>query len=272
MSNSAPSQVEVVSGNEELQSSNEELETSKEELQSLNEELSTVNTQLHAKVDELETKTNDLNNLLVSTDIATIFLDSRYHIKWFTEPTNRLLKLRTSDIGRPIGDLAMKFTGKDLLHDAEQVLHKSAPVEREVCDHDGRWYLRRVLPYQATGNRINGLVITFVDIHSTKLAEENLRRMAAVLRDGNDAVTLQDFDGRILAWNHGAEIMYGYTEKEALRRNALNLIPTVRADADARAVRAFEAGGRNRAAGNSAQDQGRIGSGRVVDNQCPDGR
>jgi two-component system, chemotaxis family, CheB/CheR fusion protein len=216
---------EVTSGNEELQSTNEELETSKEELQSLNEELSTVNGELQEKVDELETKTNDLNNLLTSTDIATIFLDRKFHIKWFSGSSTRLLNLREADIGRPIGDLAIKFIGVELLRDAKQVLQKLAPVEREIIGQQGHWNLRRMLPYRTTDNHIEGLVVTFVDIHGSKLAEEKLRRMAAVLRDCNDAVTVQDFDGRILAWNHGAEVMYGYTEKEALRRNGLVMIP-----------------------------------------------
>ncbi|MGA2500958.1 MAG: PAS domain-containing protein, partial [Tepidisphaeraceae bacterium] len=110
---------EATSANEELQSSNEELETSKEELQSLNEELSTVNSQLQVKVDELDAKTNDLNNLLTSTDIATLFLDRQFRVKWFTSATTRLLRLQPTDIGRPIGDFAQKFTGGDLLQDAE---------------------------------------------------------------------------------------------------------------------------------------------------------
>jgi two-component system CheB/CheR fusion protein len=219
---------EVTSGNEELQSTNEELETSKEELQSLNEELSTVNGEFQEKVDELQTKTNDLNNLISSTEIATIFLDRKFNIKWFSGSSTRLLNLRASDIGRPIGDLAIKFIGVHLLRDAKRVIHKLTPLEREIRGREGHWYLRRMLPYRTTDNHIGGLVITLVDIHSSKLAEEKLRRMAAVLRDCNDAVTVQDFDGRILAWNHGAEIMYGYTEQEALRRNGLAMIPSSR--------------------------------------------
>ncbi len=204
------------------------METSKEELQSLNEELSTVNSQLQVKVDELETKTNDLNNLLSSTDIATIFLDRQFQIKWFTAPTTRLLRVRPADMGRPIGDFAQKFTGGDLLGDADQVLHKLTPIEREVRGQDGCWYLRRVLPYRTSDNRIDGVVITFVNVQRTKIAEEGVRRLATVLRDSNDAVTLQDLNGRILGWNHGAEIMLGYTEAEAMRLNAMKVVPRSR--------------------------------------------
>jgi len=216
---------EATSVNEELQSANEELETSKEELQSLNEELSTVNSQLQVKVEELEEKSNDLNNLLSSTEIATLFLDHQFNVKWFTPPTTRLLRLLPTDIGRPISDFSQKYTGGDLLQDGQEVLRKLTPLEKEIRGHDGRWYLRRVLPYRATEKRIEGVVVTFVDIHRTKTAEEGVRWLATVLKDSNDAVTLKDFQRRILAWNSGAQKMYGYTEKDALAMQATRFIP-----------------------------------------------
>lgn len=176
-------------------------------------------------MEELESKTNDLNSLLSSTDIATVFLDRELQIKWFTPATTRLLRLRPSDIGRPIGDFSQKFTGGDLQADAEAVLQRPAPVEQEIRGPEGRWYLRRVLPYHAADGRIQGVVMTFVDIHRSKQAEEKLLRMAVAVRDSNDAVTVHDFDGRLLNWNHGAELMFGYTEAEAMKRNALTLAP-----------------------------------------------
>ena len=123
---------EIMSVNEELQSANEELETSKEELQSLNEELSTVNSQLQDKVEELEETNNDLANLLASTDIATIFLDTNFAIKRFTPAITRLVSLIPSDIGRPLSDISPKFTDEDLLHDAREVLDHLTPVQKEV--------------------------------------------------------------------------------------------------------------------------------------------
>jgi two-component system CheB/CheR fusion protein len=194
-------------------------------MQSLNEELSTVNNQLQGKVEELEAKTNDLNNLLSSTDIATIFLDRKFQIKWFTTPTTRLLRLRQSDVGRPIGDFAQKFTGVDLVKDAGEVLRKSKPVDREIRGVDGNWYLRRVVPYRTAAKRMEGAVVTFVNINASKLAEERLRRLATVVRDSNDAVTVQDLSGRIVAWNRGAEAMFGYSEAQALRLNAMRIVP-----------------------------------------------
>ncbi|MGA2498634.1 MAG: PAS domain S-box protein, partial [Tepidisphaeraceae bacterium] len=112
--------------------------------------------------------------------------------------------------------------------DAEQVLQRLAPLEREVCASDGRWYLRRVLPYRTTDNRIDGVVIAFADIHASKTAQEGLHRLAAVVRDSNDAVMLFDFEGKILALNQGAERAYGYTEAEARGRTIMMIIPRAR--------------------------------------------
>jgi two-component system, chemotaxis family, CheB/CheR fusion protein len=163
---------EAMSVNEELQSTNEELETSKEEMQSLNEELTTVNAQLHAKMDELQKTSGDLRTLLASTDIAVIFLDSQFRIRRYTPTVKKLLELIGSDVGRPLSDLATKFIDPDLLDDAQSVLDNLVPVEREVRGDDGRWYARRALPYRTADDRIEGVVITFVDISDRKRAHD----------------------------------------------------------------------------------------------------
>lgn len=159
---------EATSVNEELQSTNEELETSKEELQSFNEELNTVNAQLQHKVAELERATNDLNNLLAGSDTATLFLDTNFRIKWFSPATKGQFDLVSSDIGRPIGHFARKFSDENLLSDAETVLKKLTPIEVEVRGDSGRWYLRRMLPYRTLDNHIAGVVIAFTDITEQK--------------------------------------------------------------------------------------------------------
>lgn len=163
---------EVMSMNEELQSANEELETSKEELQSLNEELTTVNNQLHEKIQELETAHNDMTNLFNCTDIATLFLDRSFRIKRFTPATTRLFSLIASDLGRPLGDIAKRFTDDDLLRDAGQLLDDLTPCEKDVRTEDGRWYARRIVPYRTLDNRIDGVVITFLDITERKNAAD----------------------------------------------------------------------------------------------------
>jgi two-component system CheB/CheR fusion protein len=216
---------EIMSMNEELQSANEELETSKEELQSLNEELSTVNSQLQDKVEELDKAHNDMTNLLNSADIATLFLDTELCIRQFTPATGKLLGLISSDAGRPISTFATDFTGESLLQDAREVLEKLAPLENELTASNGRHYLRRTLPYRTSDNRIDGLVVTFIDITQRIKSEQQARRMATVLHDSNDAISVLGLDGHITAWNHGAEQLYGYSEAEALKMNISDLVP-----------------------------------------------
>lgn len=165
---------EIRSINEELQATNEELETSKEELQSLNEELNTVNNQLQAKVSELEERTNDLNNLLNSTDIATLFLDRSLAIRWFTPAMKALFELMPSDIGRPIAHFAQRFSGGDLVEDAKSVLAKLAPMDTEVVSADGKWYIRHMLPYRTDDDRIDGIVVSFTDISERKQGEQQV--------------------------------------------------------------------------------------------------
>jgi two-component system CheB/CheR fusion protein len=167
---------EMQSTNEELQSVNEELETSKEEMQSLNEELQTVNAQLQAKVDDLGQANDDMQNLLNSTEIATIFLDQDFRIKRFTAAATKLINLIPSDVGRPIADLASNLDYHQLHADATEVMRKLGFREREVRTRNGEWRQVRVSPYRTTDNVIDGLVITFVDINRLKHAEEAIQR------------------------------------------------------------------------------------------------
>ncbi|MGB7755377.1 MAG: CheR family methyltransferase, partial [Salinisphaera sp.] len=161
---------EILSMNEELQSTNEELETSKEELQSVNEELTTVNTELENKVTELQTAHNDLENLFAGTNVATLFLDKALCIKRFTPAIKGLLSLITSDIGRPLSDISLKFDDPALEADAEYVMRELSQREREVQTQHGEWFLRRIVPYRTQDNAINGVVITFADITEIKQA------------------------------------------------------------------------------------------------------
>jgi two-component system CheB/CheR fusion protein len=189
---------EATSINEELQSTNEELETSQEELQSLNEELTTVNAQLQAKMEEHEATSNDLSSLLSSTDIAVIFLDMRFRIRRFTPAVRDLLELIPSDVGRPLSDLRKKFVDPDLLEDARAVLDTLIPVEREITSDSGRWYVRRVLPYRTSEYRIEGVVLTFVDITDRKRAEEEVelgqRLFKRMVEASPDTVFIYDLE------------------------------------------------------------------------------
>ncbi len=111
------------------------------------------------------------------------------------------------------------------IEDANRVLEKLTPIETEIHTADGHDYLRRSQPYRTSDNRIEGVVITFVDITERVRSEAQTHRLATVVRDSNDAISVQDFDGKILSWNRGAEKIYGYTEKEALQMNIRSLIP-----------------------------------------------
>jgi two-component system, chemotaxis family, CheB/CheR fusion protein len=213
---------EVVSMNEELQCANEEVSTSKEELQSLNEELSTLNNQLEEKIAELDTANADLTNLLASTDIAILFVDTEMLIRRFTAPAARLLKLLPTDIDRPLLHLAPKLIDDSLSQEARRVITTGIPSEKEVRAEENRYYLCRILPH-STATGPSGVIVTLIDMTQRVEAEAQSRRLATVLRDSSDAIALLDLDGRITAWNRGAEMLYGHSETEALRMNIADL-------------------------------------------------
>jgi two-component system, chemotaxis family, CheB/CheR fusion protein len=167
---------ELQSVNEELQSTNEELETSKEELQSLNEELHTVNAELNAKVEEVDRANTDLRNVFESTRIATIFLDREQIIRSFTPTVTSLFNLIAGDRGRPLTDIASSLAGDDLKRDVQAVLERGKVIERNVSRLDGKnHYLMRVHPYRGHNNKIEGAVLTFVDV-TTMTEAETLQR------------------------------------------------------------------------------------------------
>ena len=165
---------EALSVNEEFQSTNEELLTSKEELQSLNEELTALNNQLQETLDRQRTTSDDLQNVLYSTDVATIFLDAALNIRFFTPATRSLFNIIASDVGRPLTDLASLVADSGLLSDARAVLAKHLPIERQIEARSGAWYMRRILPYRTESGGVEGVVITFVDITDHKGANDAL--------------------------------------------------------------------------------------------------
>ena len=224
---------EMQSVNEELQSTNEELETSKEELQSVAEELSTVNVELQSKVLDLSRVNNDMNNLLAGTGIATVFVDHQLRLLRFTPAATQVINLILSDIGRPIGHIVSNLAGYDsLVADIRGVLDTLVTKETAVQTQAGLWFLLRILPYRTLDNVIEGAVITFVEISALRRTQDELReanqqllRMAVVVRDANDAITVIDLSGRILAWNPAASRIYGWTEAEALQLSNVDRVP-----------------------------------------------
>lgn len=173
---------ELLSLNEELQSSNEELEASKEELQSINEEMSTVNAELASKVDELDRASADLRNLLDITRIATVFLDGDLIIRNFTPAMTEIYKLIPSDRGRSLADIVSLIDYEGLVDDVHAVVAASEPIERKVVRRDGSaHYLMRIVPYQTMYDKVNGAIVTFLDVSDMVHAEERQRLLVAEL-------------------------------------------------------------------------------------------
>lgn len=204
---------EMMSMNEELQSSNEELETSKEELQSMNEELNTVNAELREKVQELERANNDMANLMNSTDVATVFLDEHLAIRRFTPTAKQLFNLIPSDVGRPIGDLTMRFSDKELQNHASEVMETLTPFAKEVKTDEGRWFIRRILPFRTHDNHVNGLVLTFTDVTVLKKSEISLKKSERRLRQAQAMANLGYWDwymeGNRLFWSDEVYRIFG---------------------------------------------------------------
>ena len=223
---------EMQSVNEELQSTNEELETSKEELQSVNEELATVNTELQIKVTDLSRANNDMNNLLAGTGVGTVFVDFQLRVLRFTPAASAITNLILSDVGRPVAHIVFNLVGyTGMVADIKAVLTHLVPIEREVKTPEGQWYTLRIQPYRTLDNVIEGAVLSFVNITevvNTRKALKNandLMRLAVVVRDAHDAITMQDLTGRTLAWNPGAVRLYGWSEAQALKMNVSERIP-----------------------------------------------
>jgi len=208
---------ELQSVNEELQIANEEMETSKEELQSTNEELVTVNSELQKKIEELSRANNDINNLLASTEIGTIFLDTGLRIKRFTPVTNRVFNLIASDIDRPISDITSNLEYENLPGCADKVLSSLEKIEMEVKSKAGSWYNMRIAPYRTLENVIEGVVITFLDITRVKLAENVLRksvdRLSAAQAMANIGNWAWDLTTDTFTWSEAIYSILGLDKK-----------------------------------------------------------
>lgn len=218
---------ELQSTNEELQSTNEELTTSKEEMQSLNEELHTVNAELQSKVDDFSRVNNDMNNLLNSIEIATLFLDRELKIRKYTVPATKIFKLIQSDIGRLFTDQVTDLNYPEMYEDAREVLRTLVYIEKPVATRDGRWFNIRIMPYRTFEDKIDGLVITFVEITSSKKLEKALQQSQVMLRSLINAVQSVilglSADGKVIEFNPEAERLLGYKRDEVLGKSYFDL-------------------------------------------------
>jgi two-component system CheB/CheR fusion protein len=218
---------EYQSVNEELQSANEELETSSEEMQSINEELQTVNAELNSKNEALNRVNSDIRNLLDSTHIATLFLDSDLSIRSYTPVMTKLFHLRDGDKGRSITDISPRINYPELKNDVTQVLRNTAVIERTLIGtDDAPTFLLRMRPYLTIHNVVDGVVLTFVDITEGQQLNNEHARLAAIVNSSRDAIFGFSLDDRITSWNTSAERIFGLRAEQVVGEPLRVLLPS----------------------------------------------
>jgi two-component system, chemotaxis family, CheB/CheR fusion protein len=218
---------ELQASNEELQTSNEELQSTNEELQSVNEELYTVNAEYQRKIAELTELTNDMDNLLSSTEIGTIFLDKQLRIRKYTPQIAETFSLVPHDLGRSIETFTHKLDHPELVEDLKRVLASGQSLERELRDVAGKSFFLRILPYRAKG-AIDGAVITLIDVSGLKAAEDALFHerylLNSLLATVPDAIYFKDARGRFIRANDAVATRLGLKEPaDAVGKTALEL-------------------------------------------------
>jgi two-component system CheB/CheR fusion protein len=178
-----------------------------------------------------------MNNLLAGTGIGTVFVDFELRILRFTPAASTIINLIPADLGRPVAHIVSNIANYDtLISDVRSVLDTLIHKEVDVQTREGKWYTMRIQPYRTLDNVIEGAVISFIEITERKQMQEALRvardqlRLAVVLRDASDAITVQDLNGRITAWNPGAERLYGWSEAQALQMDGRRRIPPEQRD------------------------------------------
>lgn len=213
---------EVLSANEELQSTNEELETSKEELQSANEELHTLNDELRSRNHELGQSNSDLMNVMSSANLPLVVVGSDLRIRRFTPTADRAFHIIASDIGRPITHLRSRINAQDLEQLILQVIGSLTPQEREVEDSEGHWHLLQIRPYRTLDNKIDGAVLSLVDIDAQKQVSEQQRKAKefaeAIVDTVREPLLLLDSDLRILKVNASFYEIFRVTPQETEHR------------------------------------------------------
>ena len=218
---------ELQASNEELISSNEELQSSNEELQSMNEELYTVNTELQEKIEELITSNNDIDNLLKSTQIATLFLDEQLQIRMFTPALSEIIPVTSADIGRALDHFSINLKDTSLVSDAQSVLLHNHPVEREVTTGDHKHFLLRIFPYQSSEGTISGLVITLVDLTEITQAQQDLQDAKnyaeSIVESVKDPLVVLDEALVVVSANSAFYKTFSVTPKETVNRQVYTL-------------------------------------------------
>jgi len=210
---------ELQATNEELFASNEELQSTNEELHSVNEELITVNAEYHAKIQELTKLNEDINNLLSSADVGTIFLDRDLRVRLFTPSAQREIHLLEQDIGHPISHVTHKIINCNLAHESHQVLTTLASREMEAQTESGHWYQIKFFPYYTLQQQVGGVVITLMDVTAFKQANMQLARLSAAVEQSPASIVITDTAGNIEYVNPRFTQITGYALEEVMGKN-----------------------------------------------------
>lgn len=201
---------EMQGANEELIASNEELQSTNEELHSINEELYTVSSEHQRKITEMTEMTDDMENLLDSIQVDTIFLDRELKVRKFTLGIAKTFRLIPQDVGRHIDSFNHELLHDDLVGLVESVVDIKKMIEQEVQDKSGNWYLMRLLPYNSRG-RVDGVLLTLIDITTIKETEQKLAELSEIVQSSEDAIFRITPDGIIRTWNRGSEMLFSHT-------------------------------------------------------------
>ena len=215
---------EMQSTNEELIASNEELQSTNEELHSVNEELYTVNSEHQRKITELTQMTDDMDNLLDSIQVDTIYLDRELRVRKFTLGIAKTFKLLPQDVGREFSSFNHELKYENLIEKIELVLKTERSTDEEVQDTSGNWYLMRLLPYNSLGH-IDGVLLTLIDISRIKQTEQQLEALSEIVQASEDAIFRVSMDGTIRTWNRGATNLFMHQPENAIGKSieVLNL-------------------------------------------------
>ena len=215
---------DLEAANEEMKSSNEELLSMNEELQSANEELETSKEEIQGANEALGRSNSDLENLLTSTRIATVFLDEELRIVRFTPALTAVFNLLPQDVGRPLSDITHKARTMPPLPTPADLRRTGQASEVEVLTADGSWYIRRALPYRTHHGKEEGMVVTFSDVTTLKATEARLHELAELLKIA--PVLVRDLEDRIVFWDRGAEHLFGFSAQEAIGKVSHDLLQT----------------------------------------------
>ena len=209
---------ELQATNEELFAANEELQSTNEELHSVNEELITVNAEYHAKIQELGNLNDDMNNLLASIDIGTIFLDRELRVRRFTPVAQQEIHLLDQDMDRPITHITHNLLDCDLVYESQQVLKTLASRELEVQNNRGRWYQMKLMPYYTIQRQVGGVIITLMDITAFKQTNQQLMRLSAAVEQSAQLKMIITLDGLVEYINPRVTLLTGFTREEIVGR------------------------------------------------------